>query len=66
MQNRLGFQDAEQAEGLLNFMRSLLELPAWKSFWDDETAGNTWVQAFVDDVNCREVMHIGMSRRDEA
>ena len=62
LQSSMGFQNKDLAETQLNFMRSLLELPAWRAFWDDETSGGTWTQAFVDDVNSREPMHIGMSQ----
>ena len=63
LQSRLGFQDQELADSQLDFMRSLLQFPVWRKFWDDE--GGTWTKSFVEDVESRKAMHIGMSKLDD-
>ena len=61
LQRRLGFFDHEIAESQLNHLRSLIEYPAWKLFWEDEIHGGNYPQAFVEEIASRQPMHIGMT-----
>ena len=63
LQARTGFQDQGLAESQLDFMRSLLEYPAWRTFWDDE--GGTWTTDFISDIESRRPMHIGNTSLDK-
>ena len=63
LQRSMGLQDAEMAQTQLDYMRGLLEFPAWRKFWDDE--GSIWTADFVRDVESREPTHTGMSTLDE-
>ena len=57
-QSQLGFYSESLADSQLDFMRALLENPAWKLFWDNE--GGTWTPEFVQDVERRSPIGIGM------
>ena len=57
-QSQLGFYSEALADSQLDFMRALLENPAWKLFWDNE--GGTWTPEFVQDVERRSPIGIGM------
>ena len=63
LQSRMSTQDGDLAETQLDYLRGMLELPAWRKYWDDES--DTWVRDFVQNVESREKVHIGLSTLDE-
>lgn len=63
VQCQLGFQDIALAEVHLDFMRSTLKYPAWRTYWDDDAA--VWLPDFVGDVEARTEGHTGLSRLGE-
>jgi hypothetical protein len=66
IQQRLGFFDEDYAEVALNHLRGLLEFPAWKAFWLDETKSEgVYPKRFIDEVNSRAPTHVGLSRRED-
>ena len=63
MQQQLGFSDDEYADSALNHLRGLLEFPAWKQFWREETRSEgVYPRRFIEDINSRSPVHVGMSR----
>jgi hypothetical protein len=62
-QYRFGNFDAEEADWYLDFFRGLLEYPAWRAFWQEETKGPKPIHGrdFVDNINSRAPAHTGLS-----
>ena len=58
LQSEFGFYQNQLADVQLNFMRSLLEYPAWQAFWENDEG--VWTEDFVADVSRREPAKIGM------
>ncbi len=58
MQLGVGYQG--RAENYVNFMRGLLEYPAWKKYWQDDTQDSmNWSVDFVKEVESRTPGHLG-------
>ena len=57
-QSQLGFSTDDFVDARLDFMRSLLERPAWRLFWKNE--GGIWTKGFVDNVEKRRPTGVGM------
>jgi len=58
LQSEFGFYQSELADVQLNFMRSLLEYPAWQAFWENDEA--VWTDSFRKEVTRRKPQQIGM------
>lgn len=58
LQSQFGFYEDELADVQLNFMRSLLEYPAWRAFWDNDEG--VWTENFRKEVARREPLQVGM------
>jgi|GEM_PF-674941 len=63
LQSKLGFQDIDLTDVHLDFMRGMLEFPAWKKYWDDDK--EVWISAFIEDVESRNVGGTGLSSLDQ-
>lgn len=58
LQSEFGFYQNQLADVQLDFMRSLLEFPAWRAFWENDEG--VWTEDFRKDVTRRKPKQIGM------